>query len=73
MTKSSFDKRKRKWARFEKWELQQIPPKNPRKALHLVGEWVDFFLLRHPRRSERPNVRGIQKMHQSLSHLSFKK
>lgn len=73
MTKAHFNRRKRKLARFEKWELRQEPSNDSRKALQLIGQWVDFFLLRHPRRSERPDVRGIQKMHRNLSHLSLKK
>ena len=69
----AFEKRKRQWGQFEKWKSRQKPFRDPKKVLQLIGEWVDFFLLKYPRRSDAPNVCGIQKMHRALSHISFTK
>ena len=62
--------RKKKWDRFQKWEVRQGTSQDIEKTFHLIGEWVDFFLSKHPNRSHPPDVRGIKKMHQSLSRPS---
>ena len=67
--KVTFKERQRNWRRFEKWEARRKKSKDMKKTLQLIGEWVDFFLSRHPKRSNRPNVQGIQEMHRSLSHI----
>lgn len=74
MTKATLRKRNQVWRQFKKWETQQQEsPMNRQKQLKLIGEWVDFFLSKHPIHSDRPNVLGIKKMHRSLSHLSHTK
>jgi hypothetical protein len=62
--------KKKNLSRFEVWEKDQSGFKNPKESLRLIGEWVDFFLSRHPRRRQIPDVRGIQIMLRRLSVLS---
>lgn len=71
MKKALLKDRKRIWRRFEKWEAQEKASiKNP---LHLIGEWVDFFLSKHPKHLDRLSVRGIAKMRRSLSYIPHSK
>ena len=68
--KSIFRESKKKWNRFHAWESRQKIRADGGKTFGLIGEWVDFFLLRHSHSSQKPDTRGIQKMHERLSCLS---
>ena len=70
--KNIFTQIEKQWREFGNWELRQksISGYDKTKTLELVGQWTDFFLSRYPRSRQLFDTRGIQKMHECLSHLS---
>jgi len=70
MVNAAFRKRKEKWNRFIQWEAGQKTSTHPQKTLQLIGEWIDFFWLRHPKQSEPAEIQGVRKMQHDLSRLS---
>ncbi len=68
--KAAFEESKKQWRRFHAWESRQKIRADVDKTFGLISGWVDFFLSRHSNSSQKPNTRGIQKMHKRLSYLS---
>lgn len=64
-----WEEKEKGWKQFREWEDSQADYGNHGKDLRRIGESVEFFLHRHPQRSQKADTSGIQKMHERLSKM----
>ena len=68
--RAGWKKDRKRLKKFRAWEERQGYDRDYRQAFRMIGEYVRFYLSRHSRRTESPDVSGIEKMRQILSRLS---